>query len=81
MIQNHKLEKVIEIAIEVKNLAQQVLNDQLWCEATNKKIEETVDPASSKYYSERKYPSTKLSAALKRRSMDLTRALAEMRRG
>lgn len=77
---NQNLQKVIDISKEVYDLCQQVINDNKYVDAHNKKIGETEDQTSSRYYQSMVFPSTKLTAALRRRSMDLTRALADLRK-
>jgi hypothetical protein len=71
---NQNLQKVITISKEVYDLCQQVINDNNYVEAHNKKVVENED------YKRMAFPDTKLTAALRRRSMDLTRALADLRK-
>lgn len=75
-----RVEKVMALCEEVRNLGFDALGSaDESLEALNELLEETgaetVDPS---YTNRIEY--TKESAALRRRSMDLTRALADMRR-
>ena len=71
-----RVEKVMALCEEVRNLGFDALGSaDESLEALNELLEETVDPSDTDGV---EY--TKESAALRRRSMDLTRALADMRR-
>ena len=73
-----KIATVENLCMEVAELANEVIKDRARC---NKINEEKKMKAVEGQYINWEYPSNKKTAALKRRSLDLTRALAEMRKG
>lgn len=72
---NKDVEQVLTIAREVIELGTEVIKDNNRVSNHNAHMHYG-DEASTEYA----YPNGKLRAALRRRSMDLTRALAQMRK-
>lgn len=76
MIHKDRLSQVISLCRQVEDLCSQMQQELAKEEASK---EEVLSDKEAPYYFHRYWASTKVSAALRRRSMDLTRALADLR--
>lgn len=74
---NKDISVVLRYCEEVAQLCKEAISDNNKVSNNNAKIEAGQDGYT---FSDYAYPDTKLRATLKRRSMDLTRSLAQLRR-